>query len=107
MNDACEPELKLGEKRVVKKGCIVVGDVLIRPAGSTQDFRPVYDNRQKTGTVQLLTEDTEVWNIQGASVMPQGSDLQSIVTATKMGGCGTGYGCPDGIYDWSGKRLDQ
>lgn len=107
MNDSCEPELKMGDKRVIKKGCIVVGDVLVRPAGSSQDFRPVYDNHQKTGTVQLLSEDTEVWNVQGASVMSQDSDFNSIVMATKIGGCGTGYGCPDGIFDWSGKRLDQ
>jgi len=61
---------------------------------------------QLTGTVQKLDADYEVWNVQGASVMPSGSDLQSIVEVTKRAGCGTGYGCPEGIFDWSGKRLD-
>jgi len=107
IDDGCEPELKLGEKRVIAKGCIVVGDVAVRKAGSSDEFKPVFDNRQKTGTVQQLTEDYEVWNIQGASVYPAGFTLESAVAATKMAGCGTGYGCPDGIFDWNGNRLDQ
>lgn len=103
----CEPEIKLGDKRVVAAGCVVVGDVLIRQVGSSQDFKPVFDNLKDTGTVQQLTQPMEVWNLQGASVMPAGSDLSSAVQATKIAGCGTGYGCPAGILDWSGKRLDQ
>lgn len=106
IDDGCEPELKLGEKRMIAKGCIVVGDVFVRPAGSDGEFRPVFDNRKDTGTVHLLTEDTEVWNLQGASIMPAGMELADIVTATKLAGCGTGYGCPEGIYDWDGNRLD-
>lgn len=106
MNDQCEPEIQQGQKRLVKKGCIVVGDVAARPAGSSEEFKPKHDSRQKTGTVMVLDQDYEVWNTQGASVMPEGMDLASIVAATKLGGCGTGFGCTDGIYDWTGKRLD-
>lgn len=106
LNDGCEPEMKILEKRVVKKGCIVVGDVAIRTAGSTGEFRPVYDNKANTGTVQLLDADYEVWNTQGAGIYPAGTPLEAAVTATKMGGCGTGFGCPGGIYDWKGNRLD-
>lgn len=107
LNDGCEPEIKRGEHRVVKKDCIVVGDVFVRLPGSTENPKPVFDNKSETGTVQQLDADYDVWNLQGASVMPAGSDLKSAVMATMLGGCGTGYGCPQGIYDWKGNRLDQ
>lgn len=107
MNNSCEPELNFGDKRIVHKGCIVRGDVKVRPAGSTGEFKVVHDSRQDTGTVQQLDADYEVYNYQGASIMPEGYPLSLAIEAEKASGCGTGYGCPGGIYDWSGKRLDQ
>ena len=105
--DNCEPEIPISQKRVVKKGCIVAGDVLYRPAGSNGDFKVAYDNRQGTGTVQQLDQDYEVWNTQGASVYPQDVKLADVVSAMKAGGCCTSRGCFDGVLDWTGNRLDK
>jgi len=107
MNDRCEPEIPQGESRVIKKGCIVVGDVFARKPGTTGDPKFMADSRQGTGAVQVLEEDLEIFNLQGASVMGQDAKLDAIVLATKLGGCGTGRGCFDGVYDWKGNRLDK
>lgn len=100
----CGGELGQGETRLIKAGCIIVGDVVVD--GELQ--KPRGRSTNTVGYVQLLDADTNVEAPWGAGVYESEFwDVNVLVENTKKYGCDQGAGCKSGVYDWSGDRLDQ
>ncbi len=103
---ACGDELKVWETRMVPAGCIIVGDV--STDGGPHLQKAGMNNRNDVGFVQVLTKDTVITAPYGAGVHSSPPDtVDGLVKSTKYYGCDHGEGCFGGVYDWSGKRLDQ
>ena len=99
----CGDELSRNETRTFPAGCIIVGDIAIN--GQLQ--KPVGRNRNDTGYVQQLTTQTTLTAPYGAAVYDSSWQVSELVQSTKLYGCDRDDGCSGGVYDWSGKRLDQ
>lgn len=99
----CGGELKLGETRAIPAGCTIVGDVVVN--GQLQ--KPVGRGSNTVGYVQQLAASTTVTAPFGAAVYDSTMPVQNLVQTTKSFGCDQPGGCSNGVYDWSGNRLDQ
>lgn len=95
----CGLELQASEKRVIPKGCIIVGDVFARIPGKG-DFVWTTDKRQDTGAVHQLEQDLEVLAPFGAGVHDASLGLENLRETTKLLGCHLDKGCTGGVFDW-------